>query len=167
MSLRESEDSISEIDISEYRSQYAVSNNGFLMVRFGLVRFINCLDSESFVVSFSYETEKLREVLVTKQIVSDFASSWIVIHIDNLLDEICKLVNTVSYVSQQRGSPWLFASKIFHNISCLLELRGVYILMHLVQGYHGVESGVHSYCCDFGKSLLNNTTWLWSSPIFH
>ena len=34
-------------------------------------------------------------------------------------------MNSVSYVSQQRGSPRLSALAIFHNNSCLLELRGV------------------------------------------
>ena len=29
------------------------------------------------------------------------------IHVENLLDEILMLVNLVSYVNQQRGSPWL------------------------------------------------------------
>ena len=46
------------------------------------------------------------------------------IHVKNLLDEIWKLVNLVSYVRQQRGSPWLNAFGIFRNNSCLLELQG-------------------------------------------
>ena len=46
------------------------------------------------------------------------------IHIENLLDEIWKLMNLVSYVSHQRGSPWLYAFGIFrNNSSCLLELQ--------------------------------------------
>ena len=58
-----------------------------------------------------------------------FAKLRFVIHIDSLLDEIWKLVNSVSYVSQQRESPWLSAFEIFHNNSkCLLELRGVWYL---------------------------------------
>ena len=32
------------------------------------------------------------------------------------------------------------------------------ILMHLVPDPPGVESDDHSYCNDFGKSLLNNMT---------
>ena len=39
--------------------------------------------------------------------------------------EVMKLV---SYVSQQRGSPWIDAFGIFHNDSCLLELRGSMVL---------------------------------------
>ena len=34
--------------------------------------------------------------------------------------------------------------------------------MHLVPGSPGVELGGHSYCCDFGKSLLK--TFLASNP---
>ena len=37
-------------------------------------------------------------------------------------------MNSVSYVSQQRGSPWLSALEIFHNNSCLLEFRRVWYL---------------------------------------
>ena len=44
------------------------------------------------------------------------------IHVENLLDEIWKLVNLVPYVSQQRGRPWLDPFGISHNIICLLEL---------------------------------------------
>ena len=73
----------------------------------------------------------MREVLVFSQtdnpwfcyIVID-----IVIHIDNLLDEIWKLMNSVSYVSQQRGHPLLSAFEIFLKNSCLLVLRGVWCL---------------------------------------
>ena len=34
-------------------------------------------------------------------------------------------MNSVSFVSQQRGSRWLSAFEIVHNNSCLLELQGV------------------------------------------
>ena len=52
--------------------------------------------------------------------------STIRLHVENLLDEIWKLVNLVSYVNKQRGSPDP-TFEIFHNIywsSCLLDLRG-------------------------------------------
>ena len=58
-----------------------------------------------------------------KQIICDLVSSCIVILIDNLLDQIWKLVNLVSYVNQQRGSPWLYALEIFHNNSCFCRGR--------------------------------------------
>ena len=45
-----------------------------------------------------------------------------------LIVETWKWVNLVPYVSQQRGSPWLSALEIFHNISCLLEFQGVWYL---------------------------------------
>ena len=37
-------------------------------------------------------------------------------------------MNSVSYVSQQRRSPWLSALEIHYNNSCLLELREVWYL---------------------------------------
>ena len=37
-------------------------------------------------------------------------------------------MNLVSYVSQQRVSPWLDVFGIFHNNSYLLELRGAWYL---------------------------------------
>ena len=77
-----------------------------------------------------------------EQIICDLVSSFIVMHTDNLLDEIWKVVNGVSYVSQQRESPWLFACEIFRNnilfffvilfvclfVCILLELWGVWYL---------------------------------------
>ena len=74
-------------------------------------------------------------------------------------------VNSVSYVSQQKGSPWLTALEIIHNSSCLLEFSegyGIQILMRLVPGPPGVELVGHSYSCDFCKSLLK--TFLASNP---
>ena len=53
------------------------------------------------------------------------------IHVENLFDEIWKLVNLVSYVSQQRGSPWLNAFGIFHNNS-LLKLPRSMVSSHRV-----------------------------------
>ena len=38
---------------------------------------------------------------------------YLFIHVDNLPDETWKLVNLVSYVSTERGSPWLDAFVIF------------------------------------------------------
>ena len=73
-------------------------------------------------------------------------------------------VNSVPYVCRQRGSPLLSALEIFLNNSCLLELRGQWYLdthaLSLVPGPPGVESGAHSYCCDFCKLLLDTTTRL-------
>ena len=62
---------------------------------------------------------------------------------------------------------------IFHNNSCLLELRrGCYkatenaILLrddnHAFSPW--IEAGDHFYCCDFGKSLLKT---IFSSPNFY
>ena len=74
-----------------------------------------------------------------KQIIRDLVLSYIVIeefnlfkHVENLLDEIWKLVNLVSHVSRQRGSPWLDVFGIFHNNSCLLEIRGGMVSSHQV-----------------------------------
>ena len=54
--------------------------------------FINCLASESFVVSFSWETENLKEApsALVKQLIHDLVASCIVIDIDNLLVKIWK-----------------------------------------------------------------------------
>ena len=37
------------------------------------------------------------------------------IHVENLLDEIWKLVNLISYVSQRRESPWLDATIVVYQ----------------------------------------------------
>ena len=88
--------------------------NGFLPFRFGKVRyghgFINCLASESLVfccVVFirNREFERRSPSVFVKQIIRKLVSSCIFIHIDNLLLKIWKKVNSVPYVSQQRGSP--------------------------------------------------------------
>ena len=100
----------------------------------------------------------------TKQKINDFGSSCIVIeefnpfmHVENLLHEIGKLVNLVSYVTKKND--WLSAFGIFHNNSSLLELRGVWypsmqycnviVLMRLVPGPPGIAWGGHSYFCYF------------------
>ena len=74
-----------------------------------------------------------------EQKISDLVSSCIVIeefdlfkHVKNLLDEMWKLVNLVSYLSQQRGSPWLDAFRTFHDNSCLLKLLGDIVSSHRV-----------------------------------
>ena len=81
-------------------------------------------------------------LVFAKQIICDFVLSCIVIkefnlflHVENLhvLDEIWKLVNLVSYVSQQRGSPWSDAFGIFHNNSCLLELLFFFFFFSLLK----------------------------------
>ena len=122
-------------------------------------------------MSFSLETVNLCEDVLgfcQKQIIRDLVLSCIVIekfylsiHVDNLFDRIWKLVNLVSNVSQQRGSPWLDALVIFHNNRCLLELRGVWhigtefaiLLRNYTHAFStGIDSGGYSYCCDFSKS---------------
>ena len=54
---------------------------------------------------------------------------------------------------------------IFHNNTCLLELRRVWyqatkyeiLLRNYAHAFSpGVESGDNSYCSDFGKSLLKS-----------
>ena len=41
-------------------------------------------------------------------------------------------MDIVSYVSLQRGNPWLSAFEIFHNNSCLLKLGGVCLVSLLL-----------------------------------
>ena len=59
-------------------------------------------------------------LVFTKEIIRDLVLSYIVIeqfyqstHVENLLDEIWKLVNMVSYVCQQKGIPCLDTFGIF------------------------------------------------------
>ena len=137
----------------------------------------------SFVVSFSQETGNTNItvfVSFVNQIICNLVLSCIVIeqpnlsiHVENLLHKIWKLVNLVSYVSQQRESLWLYAFEMFHNNDCLLELWRGMVLMNwvcdivtwlysciLVPGLSELESDGHYYCCDFGKSFLKTTTRL-------
>ena len=72
-------------------------------------------------------------------------------------------MNSVSYVSQQRGSPGLSAFKIFRSSSCLLELRRGMVSRYLCvksRALPGSSTSGHFYCYDFGKSLLDTTTRL-------
>ena len=72
----------------------------------------------------NWEFERRSRSDFVKQIICNLVSSCIVMHIDDLLVNIWKWIQ-FSYVCQKRGSPWLSALEIFHNNSCLLELRGV------------------------------------------
>ena len=71
------------------------------------------------------------------------------------------MASTNSHVNVLQDGQELFvlsvSIEIFHNNNCLSELRvsNVIILMHFVTDPSGVESGGHSYCCGFGKSVLN------------
>ena len=114
-------------------TQCPVSNNGFLLVRFCLVRyghgFINFLTSECFLCPFHKKLEIwVREEVLRffiKQIIRNLVSSCIVIHYRQLTCRNLEVMNSVSYVSEQRRSPWLSALEIFRSNSCLLVYRGV------------------------------------------
>ena len=82
-----------------------------------------------FIISFLLETKICEKMFLVfaKQIIHDLVLSILLlkslhpfIHLENLLDEIWKLVNLVSYISQERGSPWLDAFGIFHNSSSVV-----------------------------------------------
>ena len=96
---------------------------------------INCLASDPLLCPFYKQLiicEKMALFFVfvfvlffAKQIIHDLVLSCIVIeefntfiHVEDFLNEIWKLVNIVSYLSQQRGSPWIDAFEILHNNSC-------------------------------------------------
>ena len=102
----------------------AVSNNGFLVDLFGLVKFYQLFGLGSLLLCpFHKKLRILRKKSLgfAKQIIRDLVSSCLLLYIiDNLLGEIWKLVNSVSFVSQQRGSPWLSAFEIFDNNICSL-----------------------------------------------
>ena len=89
---------------------------------FGSVQYghgsINCLASESFVVPLKKKKKKKKKKpdnwweevlwLLSKMIIRNLVLSCTVIHMDNLskfVSMVSKL-NSVSYVSQQRVSPW-------------------------------------------------------------
>ena len=67
----------------------------------------------------NWEFDGRSPLVLVKQIIRDLVASCKLIHIDHLLVKICKQVNSVPWVSQQRRSPWLSALEIFHNNSCL------------------------------------------------
>ena len=75
-----------------------------------------------------------------------FITYWILrilIHVENLLDEIWKFVKLVSYVSQQRGSPWLDAFGILHSITIcnLLFIRTPNVQYCCVIHTHAISPG--------------------------
>ena len=95
-----------------------VSNNGLIQYGSGRSRFyqlsgLGVLCCVLFIRNG--EIDGRSPSFFVKQIIHDLVASCIVIHVD---------MNSVSYVSPQRRSLWLSALEIFHNNSCLLELRG-------------------------------------------
>ena len=116
--------------------QCPVTNCGFLVVfdhadRFGH-DFINCLDSNLLLCPFHKKLIICEMSLVfAKQIVCDLVLSCIVI--EELLKSVCTCRQLIwrnlevcerSFLRKSTKSPWLDAFVIFHNNSCLLELRG-------------------------------------------
>ena len=64
------------------------------------------------MMSWCFAKQIIRDLILSVIVIEQFNPS---IRVKNLLGEIWKFVNLVSYASQQRGSPSLDAFGIFHD----------------------------------------------------